>query len=165
MHTNALAHAYGDLLKAASALTSATPLDERERADTDWTLVHVALSDRLLATAARDVLAGTSPLVDNSPAMDPAALSSLITSTTHEGRVDLVRRNGAEFLGLVRRTPEEAAAVPVRLRVFGRDGRHVADGETTWGELVRLRAEEHLPGHAARLAGYVAAARNRSTRS
>ncbi|SHF88422.1 hypothetical protein [Streptoalloteichus hindustanus] len=163
MNTNDIGHAYEGLLRVAADLTSAS-LDQQERADTDWTLCHVALSDRLLADAAREVLAGRPPLVDNLPAMEPSAISSLIRSTTHEERVDLVRRNGAEFVDLLARTPEKDEDTPVRLRVFGRDGQHVTDGEMTWGELVRLRAESHLPGHAARLAGFLAAAQNREQR-
>lgn len=160
MQTTELANAYDNLLAAAGAITESTPLTADERSDANWTLSHVALSDRLLAAAAREVLAGKSVLIDNFPAMDPATISSLIASTTHAQRIDAVRRNGAEFLELVGRTPEQAGETSVRLRIFGRDGRHVSDTQLPWGELIRLRARVHVPGHAARLA---AVAKNRAS--
>lgn len=163
MHTAELANAYENLLDAAEAITESIPLTADERSDTNWTLSHVALSDRLLATAAREVLAGEPALIDNFPAIDPATISSLITSTTHAQRIDTVRRNGAEFLELVGRTPEQAGETSVRLRIFGRDGRHVSDTQLPWGELIRLRAREHVPGHAARLAAFAAVAKNRAS--
>lgn len=162
MHTRELANAYENLLDAAESITESTPLTPDERSDTDWTLSHVALSDRLLATAAREILAGESTLIDNFPAMDPAAISALIASTTHVQRIDAVRRNGAEFLELVGQTPEQAGETSVRLRIFDRDGRHSSDTQLPWGELIRLRAREHVPGHAARLAAFAAAAKNRA---
>ncbi|MFI7612117.1 hypothetical protein ACIBP6_12935 [Nonomuraea terrae] len=150
MNTTALRTAYDGLLAVAEAI-GATPLTADVRSAVDWTLSHVALSDRLLAAAARDVLSGRPVTVDNRDAMDEAAIASLTGSTTHAERVDLVRRHAAGLRALVEAMPDEAAATPVRIRLVGRDGRAHPDQRITWSELIRLRAEEHVPGHAARL--------------
>ncbi|WP_165969859.1 hypothetical protein [Nonomuraea terrae] len=57
MNTTALRTAYDGLLAVAEAI-GAAPLTADVRSAVDWTLSHVALSDRLLAAAARDVLSG-----------------------------------------------------------------------------------------------------------
>jgi len=158
MDTTALRTAYDDLLAAAEAIGATTPLTADARSAVDWTLSHVALSDRLLAAAARDVLSGRPVTVDNRDAMDEAAIASLIGSTTHAQRVDLVRGHAARLSALVEAMPGEAAATPARIRLVGRDGRAHPDRRITWGELIRLRAEEHVPGHAARLRALTAAA-------
>ncbi|MEV0401203.1 hypothetical protein [Actinoallomurus sp. NPDC050550] len=48
--------------------------------------------------------------------------------------------------------PEATADRTVRIRLVDRTGRQVTDAEVTWDRLIRMRAEEHLPGHTARLA-------------
>ncbi|MEV5708530.1 hypothetical protein [Actinoallomurus sp. NPDC052274] len=151
MDTTHLGRAYRDLTAAASAIGEAA-LPAARRADVDWTLAHVALSDEMLATAAERLLAGEPVTVDNRTAMDETVIAGLIARTSHAERVALVRRNGAAFVGLVRRIPAETAEGPVDLHVFDRAGRQVADERMPWGRIVRMRAEEHLPGHAARLA-------------
>ncbi|WP_159395481.1 hypothetical protein [Streptomyces albireticuli] len=40
----------------------------------------------------------------------------------------------------------------IQARLVDRTGRQVFDGRLAWEEVVRMRAEEHLPGHAATLA-------------
>jgi hypothetical protein len=151
MDTTRLSTAYRGLVDAASALDE-DDLSAAPRADVDWTLAHVALSDEMLAAATERLLAGESVTVDNRTAMDETVIADLIARTSHAERVALVRRNGAAFMDLVRRMPAETARRPVRLRVYDRTGRQVADERMPWERIVRMRAEEHLPGHAARLA-------------
>lgn len=55
MNTNDLAAAYQRLIAAAQAISDDSPLDADQRADVDWTLCHVALSDQILTQAARQV--------------------------------------------------------------------------------------------------------------
>lgn len=75
------------------------------RSGIDWTLSRIALSDRILAAAARDVLTGLSPVVDNREAMDNAAITALIASTTRIQRVDLVRRNAGDLSAALKTIP------------------------------------------------------------
>ncbi|UQI45965.1 hypothetical protein M1P56_17890 [Streptomyces sp. HU2014] len=153
MDSTALARAYRSLLDAAQALTAAVPvLGAEDRATADWTLGHIALSDGMLAAVARDVLAGRPARIDNTAAMEPAALARLTAATSHAGRVALVRRHAGELLGLVEALSPHQAAALVQARLVDRTGRQVFDGRLAWEEVVRMRAEEHLPGHAATLA-------------
>jgi hypothetical protein len=154
--------AYRDLLAAAEKITEAGPLPEQVRADVDWTLAHVALSDRLLAAAARDVLAGLPVRVDNSSAMDPASIAKLISATSHAQRSDLVRRNADDLLAVIAMTPDETARTPIELHLVDRNGRTAATSRLPWSELVGLRATKHIPGHAARLAAWGGTAREPS---
>jgi len=87
--------AYQGLLTAAESIGDTASLAPDTRSAIDWTHGHFALSDRVLAAAARDVLAGLPPVVDNHDAMDNTTITALIASTTHLQRVKLVRRNAA----------------------------------------------------------------------
>ncbi|MER5394343.1 hypothetical protein [Saccharopolyspora sp. NPDC002686] len=152
MNTNALETAYPELIRNAEAITDATPLTEQARTLADWTIAHVALSDRILAAAARDLLVGAPVVVDNREAMDPATLNALISRTSHQERIALVRRNADYFTATVQCIPDHAARIPVRLSLVDRDGNSVPDRHLPWDELIHVRATQHLPGHAARLA-------------
>ncbi len=55
MNTRDLAAAYQHLFDAAQAISDTSPLDADQRADVDWTLCHIALSDRILSVTARQV--------------------------------------------------------------------------------------------------------------
>lgn len=151
MNSTALDAAYDQLLTAAEAISATSPLPADARQAIDWTLSHLALSDHILAAAARDVLTGRTVVVDNRAAMDGTAIASVIDSTTHAERCDLVRRNAADLTALNKAIPDEAATTPVRVRLVNRDGQPVPEQQLPWTDLVRLRATEHLPGHAARL--------------
>ncbi len=153
METAALEEAYTGLIAAATAAApgdeaSAPPSGEH---DADWTLAHVALSDRLLASTARQVLAGDAAGLDNGPAMDPKAIEELTTSAGRDVLVELVRRNAAELVGLLAQTPDNQRATPVSVRLVGDKGEELFSGAVPWGEIVRLRAEDHIPGHTGRL--------------
>lgn len=151
MDTTELDAAYRHLLTAAEAISDATPLAADARSAIDWTLSHLALSDRVLAAAARDVLSGLPAIVDNRDAMDDTAIASLIASTTHSQRVDLVRRNAADFSTVLRKIPDHAAATSVTIRLVNRNGQPVPDQQLPWNDLIHIRATEHLSGHTARL--------------
>lgn len=151
MDTTELDVAYRHLLTAAEAIGSTTRLAADSRSDIDWTLSHIALSDLMLAAVARNVLNDVPAIVDNREAMDETAISSLIASTTHTQRVDLVSRNAADLGAVIRATPDQAAVRPVKLRLISRDGQPVPEQQLPWGILVRLRATEHLPGHTERI--------------
>lgn len=143
--------AYRHLLTAAEAISDTAPLAADARSAIDWTLSHIALSDRILAAAAREVLSGLPATVDNRDAMEDRAIASLVASTTHAQRIDLVRRNAADLSALIGAIPDHTAGTPVRLHLVSRDGRPVPDQQLAWRDLIRLRATEHLPGHTARL--------------
>ncbi|MFF4696435.1 hypothetical protein [Streptomyces chattanoogensis] len=151
MDATELDAAYTDLLAAAEALSDTTDLSPDVRSAVDWTLSHLALSDRILATTARGILNGLSVTIDNRDAMDTTAIASLVASTTHAQRVDLVRRNAADLTTAIKAIPDHTAATPVQLHLVSRGGQPVPDQQLPWGDLIRLRASEHLPGHTARL--------------
>ncbi|MFP8885487.1 MULTISPECIES: hypothetical protein [Streptomyces] len=155
MDTTTLALAYEKLLAAAESVTDDSPLPDADRAQVDWVLAHVALSDRALAGAARQVLAGEPARIDNAPAMSKTAIASLLASTTHEERTEMVRRNAMELLGLLERTPDAGVGAAVQARLVDRGGNEVFDDVLMWGDVIRMRAEEHIPGHAANLASRV----------
>lgn len=153
METAVLEEAYVGLIAAATAAAvghqvSVPPAGER---GVDWTLAHIALSDRLLASTARQVLGGVAAGLDNGPAMDPKAIEELTSSVDRDILVELVRRNAAEFVGLVARMSQDQQATPVTVRLVGDAGEELFSGAVPWGEIVRMRAEEHIPGHTGRL--------------
>jgi len=151
MDATAFDLAYQDLLAAAGSIGESTSLSPDQQDAIDWTLSHIALSDRTLAATARDVLTGRSPVVDNRDAMDDATISALITATNHLQRVDLVRRNAADLSGVITSMPEHVATTLVELRLVSRDGRSLPPQQLPWADLIRLRATDHIPGHAARI--------------
>ncbi|MET8099371.1 MmgE/PrpD family protein [Streptomyces sp. NPDC005236] len=156
METAVLEEAYVGLIAAATAATSAmvghqASVPRPGDRDTDWTLAHIALSDRLLASTARQVLGGAEAGLDNGPAMDPKAIEELTSSVDRDVLIDLVRRNAAEFVGLVARMRQDQQATPVAVRLVGDEGEELFSGAVPWGEIVRMRAEDHIPGHTDRL--------------
>ncbi|WP_055499852.1 hypothetical protein [Streptomyces albus] len=156
MDTSALDLAYRRLLTTAAALDDHSLTESPARDDTDWTLAHIALSDRLLAATARDVLTGAPAVVDNRAAMDDTAIGTLIASTTDAQRIGLVRGAADGLLAVIRTIPGHAAGRPVRLRLVNREGQPVPEQSMPWHRLVELRASTHIPGHTERLAALVA---------
>ncbi len=150
MDLTGLDTAYRQLLAAADA-TARVRLPASARDTVEWTLCHIALSDRILAAAARDVRAGLPTVVDNRDAMDADAIAALIAATSHAERVHLVRSNAAELLAALRAIPEDSARAIIRLRLVDRAGNAIPDQQLPWSKLIQLRAIEHVPGHAARL--------------
>lgn len=158
MSTDELAAAYEALLDAARRASPDVALDAEERADVDWTLCHVALSDGILTRSAHDLAtprATTKALVvDNHPAMDPEAIAAMVAATTHHDRVDALRHQADQLLAALARVPEPAAETLVTLRIFDKTGQHAGDSEITWKGLVELRTHHHIPAHTARLERY-----------
>ncbi|AQS65621.1 hypothetical protein [Streptomyces pactum] len=151
MDTKELLHAYQELLAEAELITDAPPLAESDRTQIDWILAHIALSDRALADAGRAVIAGREARLDNTQAMSKSEIGRILRSTTHAERAELVRRNAMELVDLLALTPDEAADATVRARLVNREGAVVFDQDLKWGDLIRVRAKEHIPGHAATL--------------
>lgn len=154
METKDLSRAYKELLAAAEAVTDDGPLTDADRAQTDWLLAHIALSDRALADAARQVLTGQEARIDNASAMSKTEIGRVIAATTHAERIDMVQRNAQELIDLLDRTPDSAAVSSVRARLVDRSGEVVFDSDLTWGDVVKMRAVEHIPGHAATIASF-----------
>ncbi|MFD8738248.1 MmgE/PrpD family protein [Streptomyces sp. NPDC059618] len=166
METSVLEEAYAGLITAATGAALGgreSAAGGRESAGgsgesplpgergTDWTLAHIALSDRLLSSTARQVLGGAEAGLDNGPAMDPKAIEELTSTVDRDVLVELVRRNAAEFVGLVARIRQDQQATPVAVRLVGDEGQELFSGAVPWGEIVRMRAEDHIPGHTERL--------------
>lgn len=107
MDTIPLSQAYRRLIEVAQAITPSTSLTEDERTDVDWRMAHIALTDELLATAARDILDGSPAIVDNLPAMDSDAIAAIIGNASHAQRVMRVRTNGAAFIACLARMSDE----------------------------------------------------------
>jgi len=161
MRTEDLELAYEQLDAAAQAVSPETVRSPEHWADIDWTLCHVALSNRLLGDAARNILQNGPdfPLViDNLPATDPPVMAAMIASTTHGERIEAVRTSAAEFLAQVGEITDDDARASVTFRIHDRDGNYVTDSTVVWSELMRLRAREHLRAHSDRLRSYISAA-------
>lgn len=159
MNTRDLAAAYQHLFDAAQAISDTSPLDPDQRADVDWTLCHIALSDRILSAAAGQVRSDRPQttgklVVDNQPAMDPDAIAAMTASTTHHDRIAAVRQHAATLITELDQTPDQAAQAPLTLRFHDKTGQHVGDTDMTWADLIDLRTRQHIPAHATRLAGY-----------
>ncbi|MFD9636259.1 MmgE/PrpD family protein [Streptomyces violascens] len=159
--TAGLEAAYDGLFRAAASRVGVgSEVDGGAGADVDRTLAHLALSDRLLADIARQVLDGAeAPVLDNSAAADPAAIDALVAAADRAVLVELVRRNAAELVGLLARTPDRCRAADVRVRLVNGAGAELFSGSVPWGEVVRMRADEQLPGHAARINSFEEQAR------
>jgi hypothetical protein len=155
LQAESLAEAYRRLVAAARLAGGSAQLTDEERAQVDWTLSHIALSDRMLAQAARRVLAGEPARIDNSGAMDEAAIAGLIASTSHEQRVAMVSERAEDLVSLVRLMPPDQGSVSLQARLVNREGHVVFDDRLSWGDLVKARAEQQIPGHAARLEAFV----------
>ncbi len=160
MNTSELAVAYQRLLTAAQAINEHTRLNPHQRADVDWTLCHVVLSDQILTRTANKVRSRrpgrTGKLVvDNRPAMDPVAIAAMTASTTHQDRIVAVQQHADCLIAELCQTPEQAAQEVILLRFHDKTGRHVGDTNMTWAVLIELRADRHIPAHATRLAGYL----------
>jgi hypothetical protein len=147
MDVTALASVYDSLIAQAEAITDATPLPAATRADVDWRLCHIALADRIVATAVREQINGRSATVDNQPSMDPDRITKMIDTTTHAQRVDNVRRNWAELRSLLVACSSADAQARLTLRMHDRTGEYVSDSALTWSDLIKVRTDQHIPGH------------------
>ncbi len=86
--------------------------------------------------------------------MDPAAIAAMTASTTHYDRIAAVRQHASELISELDQTPDQAAQAPLTLRFHDKTGQHVGDTTMTWADLIDLRAHQHIPAHATRLASY-----------
>lgn len=160
MDVDTLAGAYRRLTSAARRVAGSDALSTADWAQIDWTLSHVLLSDAMLAETARRMLAGEPASIDNSGAMDTSAISTLIDTTSHAERIVMVSDNADRLVELIGRMPGESAAVMVPTRLVDRAGKEVLNDTLRWGDLVKARSTEQIPGHAARLEGYARTAMN-----
>ena len=161
MNTTDLAAAYRRLIAAAQAISDDSPLDPNQRADVDWTLCHIALSDQILTRTANEVRYRRPGklVVDNQPAMDPATIAAMTAATAHHDRVAAVRQHAASLLSELGQTSDQNAQAPLTLRFHDKTGQHVGATDMTWADLIELRTHQHIPAHAARLASYLPVAR------
>ncbi|GAA2232520.1 hypothetical protein [Streptomyces nogalater] len=158
MDVTALASVYDSLIAQAEAITDTASLPATTRSDVDWRLCHIALADRIIATAAREQTDGRTATVDNQPSMDPDRIKQMIHSTTHAQRVDNVRRNWAELRSLLAGFSAADAQAQLTLRMHDRNGEYVSESVLTWSELIEMRTTRHIPGHRDALAQAVRSA-------
>lgn len=152
MDTTALEAAYRELLEVARAGGFRPPADTAAW-PAELRLAHVAATDRLLAAATAEVLAGAQTSYDNRPATRAAYLSEIGRAAGgFGGLVETVRRCGLELVLLARRLGEREAATPVATRIFDGDVVRV-DAPLPWSGVLNTHAEVHLPAHAAALQG------------
>ena len=147
---------YSDLLRVAESIRDTANHPVPARDDIDWTLSHIALSDSLLAEAARDIHHGRDAVVNNRGAMNETAITELIASTTHQQRVAMVSDHARELRDALDAIPDRAAERPVLLRLFDRAGDALPEQHTAWQDLITLRITTHIPGHTARIRTYAA---------
>ncbi len=148
METAKLKRAYMDLLAAADAVGQrAEQLSPALRAEIDWRLCHVALSDEILVAAVESTRLGQPAVVDNKPAMDAVAIAGLIARTDHNQRIFIVSEWANSFIAAVAQLTEEQANATIQLLLHDRNGRPVSIAERSWLDVVQLRAERHIPAH------------------
>lgn len=152
MKTGQLADAYEEFLTVVQSITASGPLSAPVQARIDLTLAHVFLADRALVLVARQILAGDMARLDNGDAMSRTVLGNLIAGTSHAERVTAVRQEMGTLTRLLRAIPEEAADIAVTVRLVDQDSEHIFEEGLRWGDLIQVRAQEHLPGHSRLLA-------------
>lgn len=151
MNVTRLAGAYEELLAVADSAVRASPVSADVQARIDRTLAHVLLTDRALILTARQILAGEPGCLCIRDAMSLTALSGVTATTTHAELVTAVRQEAETLLPLLGALPEFAAEARVEVRLVDRDDEHVFES-LRWGDLIEMRAEEHLSGHSRLLA-------------
>ncbi|MDI5966375.1 hypothetical protein POF50_007035 [Streptomyces sp. SL13] len=156
MKTGQLADAYEEFLAVVQSITASGPLSTRVQAQIDLTLAHVFLADRALVLVARQVLAGDLAQLDNGDAMSRTVLGNLIAGTSHAERVTAVRQEMRTLLRLLRAIPQEAADIAVTVRLVDHDSEQIFQEGLRWGDLIEVRAQEHVPGHSRLLAELLA---------
>ncbi|HEX5116754.1 MAG TPA: hypothetical protein VFW65_16285 [Pseudonocardiaceae bacterium] len=152
MDTTELRSAYRQLLTVAETITDETPLRVDLRMMVDWLVAHVAITEHVLAGAARDVLTGVPAVIDNYEAMHTGVISSIVDLTSHDRRVADLRDNAADLVASVATIPPHAETAPVLLRFADRGGRSIPDQRLPWCELVHAHAGSVLPSHTRTLA-------------
>jgi hypothetical protein len=160
LDTTKLDAAYRRLLAVAESIPDTTGYPAAARADIDWTLSHIALSDPILTVAARDIINEHTAVIDNQHAIDESAIADLIASISHEQRVAMVRAHAYELVEALGEVPDQVAARPVLLRLFNREGESLPEQRMPWRDLIELRATRHIPGHAARIESYESAGKD-----
>jgi|GEM_PF-4447599 len=146
MNTHALTVAYDDLLEVAGRLDYGT-LGNETRAAVDWLVAHLVLSDPILIAAGQQVLDGTSPTVDNHPAVERPAIHTLTAEFMYDQRVEAIRDNARRLIEVHGAISNEAGDTHVTLVLYDRNANLAHQGTTTWAELIDQRASLHLPGH------------------
>ncbi len=148
MDITKLKRAYLDLLEAADAVgLRAEKLSPALRAEIDWRLCHVALSDKILVAAVESTRLGQPAVVDNKPAMDAAAIAGLVARTDHNQRISMVSERANSFIASCASLTQEQANAMVQLIVYDRNGQLVSAVQLSWLDLVQIRAERHIPAH------------------
>lgn len=150
MDTTALEAAYRQLLTVARGGAFRAPADAADWS-AEYVLAHVAATDRLLAAATAEILAGEQPRYDNRPALREAYLGEIGRAAGDlDGLIGTVRRCGLELVLLARRLEADRAATAVPTCIRDRDGVRV-DGPVPWSGVLNTHAEVHLPAQAAAL--------------
>lgn len=155
MDTTTLEAAYRDLLAVARTGGFRPPADSAGW-PAELRLAQVAATDRLLAAATAEVLAGAQARYDHRPATRTDYLSEIGRAAGgFDGLVETVRRCGLELVLLARRLGDREAATPVPTRIFESGTGDAAavrvDGPLPWAGVLNTHAEVHLPEHAAAL--------------
>jgi hypothetical protein len=146
-----LADAYQRLVDIARTMTIREPSGE---ADTvDWILAHVTLYDGLLARAARRVRVGALAVINEPTALCADAIAAMIATTGSRSElIDVVERDAARFVASVAEVPDARADLPVLVRLVNRSRQPVFSAWLPWRDLIRIRIEDQIPQHCARLA-------------
>ena len=90
---------------------------------------------------------GTSPTVDNHPAVERPAIHALTAEFMYDQRVEAIRDNARRLIEVHGAISNEAGDTHVTLVLYDRNANLAHQGTTTWAELIDQRASLHLPGH------------------
>lgn len=150
--------AYAFRTVAAEAVGEAwEKLGPDARAAAGRALAGAVLADRVLAAAARNVLAGLPAAIDCQAAVDEAAVSALCGSTSYRERIGLLRTGAGRLVAAVTSTPDGLGAAPVALRLLDGTGRPLPVRDLPWRDAVRVAVTDLIPRSTSRLASLAGA--------
>lgn len=149
MSANDLRTAYAKLCAEAERVPYPR-LDAAHRDELDWLLVHIYLSEDIITRAARRAAEGLSSVIDNATAMNEKSINSIITSTSHNQRVQAMRCAVTAASNAIDRLQEHDLVRPVQLRIYSRDRQHMQESTVAWREFIGLRIG-HIERHGERL--------------
>ncbi len=142
MDTTELEAAYRALLDVARAGGFAAPAEE-DGWSAELLLAAVVATDRLLAAATAEVLAGAPTRYDNGPATREPYLRAIARAAGDlDGLVAEARRCGLELV-LLARELGDAATTPVDVRLLDGDEVRLA-APMPWSGMLATHAEVHL---------------------
>lgn len=124
--------------------------------DREWTaaqiVAHVALTDAVMASVCRNLIARREANFDNAAVQDPANLDGFAAGRPLDAVIDEAERASEDFVLLVARLDDDQLATEVHCHLTD-NGEVRLDAPVPWGRLTRqVQVAMHLPSHTEQLA-------------